>query len=78
MIIRRLYGRDHEEFTILLILLITTSHTQVVSRLQEVVSEVSLSEECCINMGKHHGGYRAMGRATEDDRNMATVYSNED
>lgn len=76
--IRRLYGRDHQELTILLNLLITTSDIQVVSRLQEAVSEVALSEICCINIGTHHGGSRVMGNETEGDRNMATVYFNEE
>jgi hypothetical protein len=32
------------------------------SELQEVLPEVTLSEDCCINVGTILNGYRAMGR----------------
>jgi hypothetical protein len=75
---RRLDGRYHKRLTILLILVITTSVIQVVSMLQEAASEVALSEKCYINIGTHLDGYRATGKETDDDRNMATVYFNEE
>jgi hypothetical protein len=78
MMMRRLDGRYHKKFTIPLFPVIISSDIQVVSMLQKAVCEVALSENCYVNVGTHLGGYRTTDRETDDDRNMATVYFNDE